>query len=190
MPTRRTLVPLLVFFIFLGCSRKEEPAREPAASKSAGGWKTYQDEKIRVDYPEGWRVHRSNYSKENEVIWSVEPPGVMEDDLGRVMISEQEGTKRRPFESFVEKVRKSPARFINPPRNLKFKWGRCVSYPKERKYGMVFGATIQSHCYRDNGNYLSIWADIRKYTDNTKPDEDSLKNARIYERVLESLEFL
>ena len=84
----------------------------------------------------------------------------------------------------------SGRRFINPPKKLKVKVGNCVSYPMEYRRGKIFKATIRSHCYRDNGNYVRIWADIGKYTDNTKPDEDSLRNARIYERVLESLEFL
>ena len=125
-------------------------------------------------------------------MWSIEPPGENEGEPGAVSISEEKGAKRRPLEYFVETENKnmiSGRRFINPPRKLKLKIGNCLSYPMEYRHGKIFNAKIRSHCYRDNDNYVSISAHIGNYVDNTKPDEDSLKNARIYERVLESLEF-
>ena len=194
MRTRSAMAALLLLcYLVSACSRKEGTDGGAETSKSERGWKTYQDKRMRVDYPDRWSVLPAIFANGQEHTWSVEPPGVMENDLGRVMIVEKAEAKKRPLEEFIanaEKRMTSGRRFINPPKNLKFKWGRCVSYPTERRYDKVHTATIQSHCYRDNGNYVSIWADIGKYMDNTKPDEDSLKNARIYERVLESLEFL
>ena len=186
-------LPLLLCSMAVACSRKEGPGGGAETPKSEKGWKTFQDERIRVDYPEEWSVYHAKLSKAREEMWVVEPPGAMEDDTGSVMISEKPHAQKWPLEEFLkieEKNMTSGRRFINPPKKLKLKVGNCLSYPMEYKRGKNFSATIHAHCYRDNGNYVSIWADIGKYTDNTKPDEDSLKNARIYERVLESLEFL
>ena len=194
MRTRSAMTALvLLCSLVSACSRKDAPGGEDGSSKYEKGWKTYQDERVRVSYPEIWRVRHFAYPKGKEHVWAVEPPGAMEDDTGSVMISEKLQAKKRSLEEFVANEKKymaSGRRFINPPKKLKLKVGNCVSYPMEYRRGNIFSATIQSHCYRDNGNYVSIWADIGKYTDNTKPDEDSLRNARIYERVLESLEFL
>lgn len=100
------------------------------------------------------------------------------------------GFEKRTFEEFVAAEKKSPGvRLVNTPKQLKLKIGRCISYPVESQPGS-FLATMHTHCYRDNGNYVDIWADIGRYKDNTKPDAASIRNALIYERVLNSIEFL
>ncbi len=95
------------------------------------------------------------------------------------------------FDEIISNEKKWPGvRLVNTPKQLKLKVGRCISYPRELQEGGGYLATLHTHCYRDNGNYVDIWADIGRYKDNTKPDAVSIRNSLIYERVLNSIEFL
>ncbi len=154
-------------------------------------WVTHESQGLRFQHPPDWKVFSKEVNKTSKKIWTVDPPNQETDDTGEIYISEHyDGKEKRTFDEFVAAEKKSPGvRLVNTPKQLKLKIGRCITYPRESQPGSYL-ATLNTHCYRDNGNYVEIWADIGRYKDNTKPDAVSIRNSLIYERVLNSIEFL
>ena len=154
-------------------------------------WTKYEGHGIRLQHPPDWKPWENPKPLNGVLNWTVNPPDSDEDDTGVIYISEDSKMKVKPtFDEIVANEKKWPGvRLVNPPKQNNLAIGRCISYPRESQPGSYL-ATLNTHCYRDNGNYVKIWANIGRYKDNTKPDATSIRNSLIYERVLNSIEFL
>ncbi len=177
---------------------------------STGEWAVYEDSILRFEHPRGWKAGTFQYKvpERHERFWHASrkvEQGEFSDELGDILIKEDPDLiEKPPLEQLVAETIKnwSDSRLIGAPKRYDLKGATCLAYIMEGEKRFVNSDQVsaanvnrpvyvrakeRAECYRDNGNYFEFWSYLSVYAG--QPDERYYKNVRIFEHILQSLEF-
>jgi hypothetical protein len=167
---------------------------KPQALAQEEGWAQYLGPFIRFRYPKGWKAAHWVAEKTHQRIWAVLTPNYLrdsKDDAGVINIScFPDQAEKRPLGEIFDLSQWPNHKLAGQPKKISVRNGQCIAYPLEesRDFGTV--SKIHAYCYDGNGRFYDVWAAIGGYLQAGKPTEDVRRNARVFEDVLTSLEFL
>ncbi|MBI5245445.1 MAG: hypothetical protein HY922_17410 [Elusimicrobia bacterium] len=184
------LAVLFVIDVSGAAAVRKQKAKTQAASQDRG-WVQYEGPFIRFRYLGGWKITHWIQEKTNERHWVIAPPDYLKNDLGAVrIIGRADGREKRPLDEIFNIKEWRNTKLVNQPGKTTVRGGRCITYPLEISREVGAKSEIISHCYDKSGSFYDIWAEIDEYMEAGKPTEAARTNARIYEGLLASLEFL
>lgn len=183
-------------------STASAPDTAPAAPQTAKGWLIYEDNWIRVAYPEGSEVAGAPDGKQdlNSPTFGVVPPKAGDQFMGAFTLQLDSKTKgmllRDAIQSEIKSTVVTTKRVLAPPRDVKVGNGRCLSslvtWPFDRcpkDQGTCYSAAIKTLCDDYAGRRYLATTMLSRGTDPNRLSPQAQQEAAVYERILRSLEF-
>jgi len=172
---------------------RQRKAAAPGPAQDAG-WARYEGPFIRFRYPKGWKAAHWVSAKTRQGNWAVLTPEYQRDSrhaAGVVNISSYpDQEEKRPLEEMFDPARWPNHRLAGPPGKIAVSNGRCVAYPLEEAGDSGVVSKIHAYCYDGGGRLYDVWAVLGDCLQAGKPTDEARRNARVYEKLLSSLEFL
>ncbi|MEI8191083.1 MAG: hypothetical protein WCI75_15325 [candidate division NC10 bacterium] len=194
MNARQALILAAIFAVGIaGAAALRKHGARGVLQAPADGWAQYEGPFVRFRYPGDWKAAHWIAKKTGERNWAVFPPSYLKDkdDAGVVNINCYPGREeKRPLDQVFDIKEWSGHKPAGQPRKIEVKNGRCIAYPLEESKDPGAVSKIHAYCAGMDGLLYDVWAVIGVYMREGRPTDDVRRNARIYEKLLASLEFL
>ncbi|MBI5242358.1 MAG: hypothetical protein HY922_01585 [Elusimicrobia bacterium] len=191
---KQALILGALFIVALGgvaAIKNQKPKDQPQAQDD--GWVQYEGPFIRFRYPREWKSNHWITKKTDQRNWAIMPPSYFTDknDTGVVNINcYPNKNEKQPLDEIFN-IKEWPShKLVSQPKKVSVKNGQCITYPLEEAQDVGAVSKIHAYCYDKDGLFYDVWANIGDYMQPGKPTENVLQNAKIYEKLLTSLEFL
>lgn len=203
---RRDIFPVLIAIIAVGCTEPSAPAvSNPAPASSQAippGWKIYEDDWIKVSYPEGSEVAGApnGVQEANRPMFGVVPPGAGGGIDGTFSLQLDPTTKgmllRDAIQTGLKGKGPEPQFVIAPPVDVKVGNGKCLTARVTRRFdncpknqGACYSASVITLCDDFAGRRYTASTVLSRGNDPRSLSPAAQREAAIYERILRSLEF-
>lgn len=199
-------IPLLFVFLAVGCKNHTAPVVSNSTPDSSqtlpAGWKIYEDDWIKVAYPEGSEIAGApNGAQEtNRPMFGVIPPGAGGGLDGTFSIQLDPVTKgmllRDAIQTAVKGKGPEPQLVIAPPVDIRVGNGKCMTAvvtwrfdycPKNQ--GACYSASVITLCDDFAGRRYTASTVLSRGSDPRSLSPAAQREAATYERILRSLEF-
>lgn len=201
----RVITFFIALFVTSACGRSSPPAsseNRPKSDSSDSGWLTYEDDWIKVRYPENSDISKAENGKQdkNFPTFAAVPKTAGGGVFGAFTLQPDTVTKgmllRDAIQSEVSTHIKPRGSILTPPREIKVGNGKCLSAivtsPAERcekGTGTCHTPFFLTLCDGPDGRRYTATTLLSSTRDpNTLPIQ-AQQEAATYERILRSLEF-